>query len=73
MIMKANITVMHMGMDWETYTVNSAEDCRDEIDRMAYEMAVKLGDTVQMGCVCVDFNTPVIDDDLLSAFETLEI
>jgi len=37
-----------------TYTVTSAEQCRDNTDRSAYEAACLTGSTVSMGCVIAE-------------------
>ena len=37
-----------------TYTVTSAEQCRDQTDRSAYEAACLTGSTVSMGCVIAE-------------------
>ena len=36
-----------------SYVARSSADCRDAVDRSAYESAVELNDVVSMGCVVV--------------------
>lgn len=51
--MKAKIT--YMWGEWPTYLVMCREDCRDEVDRSAYDELVRSGRlTLQMGKVCVE-------------------
>jgi hypothetical protein len=40
-------------MDRSSYTVTCREECRDDTDRSAYDMAVMLGQTITMGSVIV--------------------
>lgn len=52
--MKAKITYM-WGDEWPTYTVERSEDCRDGVDREAYDLLVEIDElSVQMGKVCVE-------------------
>lgn len=51
--MKAKIT--YMWGAWPTYSVERREDCKDEVDRSAYDAFVRSGGrVVQMGKVCVN-------------------
>jgi len=52
--MKAKITYM-WGETWPTYTVERPEDCRDGVDREAYDMLAQSDEfAIQMGKVCVE-------------------
>ena len=48
--MKAIIEDSYTG---EKYEVNKIEDCRDEVDRSAYEAYQWVGLTIQMGSIVV--------------------
>lgn len=37
-----------------SYIAHSADDCRDSVDRSAYESAVELNDVISMGCMIVE-------------------
>jgi len=50
--MKAKITILGREDD-EIYYVKCREDCRDDIDRSAYDEFVKSGETITMGKVIV--------------------
>ena len=52
---RATITVMNG--EWQSYEVSSENDCKDEIDLQAYRLAVKKGQAIQMGCVCVELGS----------------
>jgi len=39
---------------FKSYTVSSREECRDDTDRSAYDMAVMLGDVITMGKVIAE-------------------
>jgi hypothetical protein len=55
-------------IDHHTYVASDPDDCRDNIDRFAYETAVEMGQTVTVGCVTAEIVTgeddrPYIDDE----------
>lgn len=41
-------------IDHDSYVATKPEDCRDSVDRMAFELALEMGQTVTLGCVIAE-------------------
>lgn len=41
-------------IDRDSYVATKPEDCRDSVDRMAFELALEMGQTVTLGCVIAE-------------------
>ena len=67
--MRANITHIKIG-EWESYTVNNANDCKTETDKIAYIQAIKKNQPVQIGSTLVEFNNEVDITEFADMFDT---
>jgi hypothetical protein len=41
-------------IDHDSYVATKPEDCRDSVDRMAFDLALEMGQTVTLGCVTAE-------------------
>ena len=41
-------------IEHDSYLATKPEECRDSIDRMAFELALEMGQTVTIGCVIAE-------------------